>query len=379
MIPITKPFLPPQEEYEKYISGIWQRQWLTNMGPLANELELRLKDYLDVRHLLFVTSGTLALQMAIKALGLKGEIITTSFSFIATTSSIVWEGCKPVFVDIDPASLNIDPAKIEAAITADTSAILATHVYGNPCDVEAIELIARKYDLKVIYDGAHAFGVRVNGRSVFDYGDISICSLHTSKLYHAIEGGLVITKYPELLKKLTYIRNFGISGYDTFAELGINGKNSEFHAAMGLANLNYLDAILEKRKALTQRYEQALQSLHAFIPKWNEKATKNYAYFPIVLESEELLLHCAQKLRENDISVRRYFYPSLASALPYLEPQEMPVTDDIARRVICLPLYYDLSLEEVDMICRLLTESSEEWLYDLLFLPHRSTLYDFRL
>src|SRR5665213_2906716 len=240
MIPITKPFLPPMPEYEKYLSGIWERQWLTNMGPLTIELEMKLKEYLKVRQLLFVTNGTVALQMAIKALALKGEIITTPFSFVATTSSIVWEGCEPVFVDIDPSSLNIDASKIELSITEKTSAILATHVYGNPCDVEAIAKIAEKHNLKVIYDGAHGFGVKISGRSIFEYGDISICSLHATKFYHSIEGGLVITKDTHLLKKIAYMRNFGFDGPEAFAELGINGKNSEFHAAMGLANLNYV-------------------------------------------------------------------------------------------------------------------------------------------
>src|SRR5690554_4987703 len=229
MIPVTRPFLPPQEEYAAYLPGIWQRQWLTNMGPLASELELKLKQHQQVKHLLFVTNGTVALQMAIKALDLKGEIITTPFSFVATTSSIVWEGCEPVFVDIDKESLNIDPTKIEAAITDKTSAILATHVYGNPCDVKAIEKIAQKHHLKVIYDGAHAFGVELYGKSIFDFGDISICSLHATKLYHSIEGGLVICKNKDLYQKLKYMRNFGISGFDSFAELGVNGKNSEFH------------------------------------------------------------------------------------------------------------------------------------------------------
>ena len=228
MILVTQPFLPPEEEYKKYISEIWERNWLTNMGPLASELEEKLKAHLGVEQLLFVTNGTIALQMAIKALELKGEIITTPFSFVATTSSIVWEGCTPVFVDIDKNTLNIDPNKIEAAINEKTSAILATHVYGNPCDVEAIETIAQKHNLKVIYDGAHAFGVKVNGKSIFEYGDISTCSLHATKLYHSTEGGLVICNDKKLVKKLRYIRNFGISGFDQFSELGINGKNSEF-------------------------------------------------------------------------------------------------------------------------------------------------------
>ncbi len=354
MIPVTKPFLPPQEEYEKYLPGIWQRQWLTNMGPLASELELKLKQHLHLNHLLFVTNGTVALQMAIKALDLKGEIITTPFSFIATTSSIVWEGCKPVFVDIDAKSLNIDATKIESAITPETSAILTTHVYGNPCDVELIEKIAQKHKLKVIYDGAHAFGVKVNGHSIFDYGDISTCSLHATKLYHSGEGGLVVTKNKDLLKKLAFIRNFGFNGPEAFAELGINGKNSEFHAAMGLVNLNYIEAIYGKRKLLTERYQTMLKKAKAFIPQWHAKASLNYAYFPIVFESEDIAVKIFEELKANEIFARRYFYPSLASVLPYLKPVAMPITDDMAKRVLCLPLYYDLSIEEVDLICRLI-------------------------
>lgn len=354
MIAITRPFLPLQEEYQKYLDGIWTRNWLTNMGPLSSELEMRLKNHLSVKHLLFVTNGTIALQIAIKALDLKGEIITTPFSFIATTSSIVWEGCTPVFVDIDKNTLNIDPSKIEAAITEKTSAILATHVYGNPCDVLAIEKIAKKHKLKVIYDGAHAFGVEVYGKSVFEYGDISICSLHATKLYHSIEGGLVITKDPEILRKLAFTRNFGFDGPEAFAELGINGKNSEFHAAMGLANLKYIDLIHQKRKLLTERYDRNLQAFKAQKPVWKSEATINYAYYPLVFDSEAIMHKCIERLRASEIFTRRYFYPSLAKVIPYLEPKEMLVTDDITRRVLCFPLYYDLTIEEVDLICRLL-------------------------
>jgi len=354
MIPITKPFLPPQEEYEKYLSSIWKRQWLTNMGPLASELEMKLKAYLKLKHLLFVTNGTVALQMAIKALGLKGEIITTPFSFVATTSSIVWEGCEPVFVDIDEHSLNIDPTKIEAAITKKTTAILATHVYGNPCDVEAIQRIADEHGLKVIYDAAHSFGVKIDSESIFNFGDIATCSLHATKLFHSGEGGLVVTKDPKLLKKVAYARNFGFDGPEKFQGLGINGKNSEFHAAMGLANLKYMNDIHTQRKLLTERYDEKLKTLRAKRPKWHNASAPNYAYYPIVFETETLLLKCMEKLNVNEIFGRRYFYPSLAQSLPYLEPEEMPVTDSIAKRVFCLPLYYDLTLEEVDLICRLL-------------------------
>ena len=354
MIPVTKPFLPPQEEYQRLVDGIWKRQWLTNMGPLASELEMKLKEYLKVNHLIYVTNGTVALQMAIKALGITGEVITTPFSFVATTSTIVWEGCTPVFVDVDEKTLNIDSLKIEEAITDKTQAILATHVYGNPCDVIAIEKIARKHNLKVIYDGAHAFGVEVNGKSIFDYGDISTCSLHATKLYHSIEGGLIITKNADVLKKLACIRNFGISGFDSFAELGINGKNSEFHAAMGLVNLNYIEEIHNKRKALTERYNDKLKSLKSYRPIWHNEATENHSYYPLVLESEELLIKLKSTLDGNEIFTRRYFYPSLANSLPYLKSKDFIVTDSVSKRVLCLPLYYDLTLEEVDFICRLM-------------------------
>ena len=354
MIPVTKPFLPPRGEYEKYLEGIWQRQWLTNMGPLSSDLEMRLKDFLKLNYLLFVTNGTVALQMAIKALDLKGEIITTPFSFVATASSIVWEGCLPVFADIEKETLNIDPKKIEEAITDKTSAILATHVYGNPCDVAAIEKIAKKHNLKVIYDGAHAFGVQINGRSIFEYGDISTCSLHATKLFHSVEGGLIITKERVLLKKLAFMRNFGFNGPEAFAELGINGKNSEYHAAMGLANLNHIDSIFKNRKAITKRYDEKLKNLKAKRPVWHSGSENNYAYYPVVFENEELLLKCMEYLQLNEIYTRRYFYPSLANTLPYVQHKHLEITDSISKCVLCLPLYHDLTLEEVDMICRLI-------------------------
>lgn len=354
MIPVTKPFLPPQEAYSKYLTGIWQRNWLTNMGPLASELEMKLKEFLNVNHLLFVTNGTVALQMAIKALDLKGDVITTPFSFVATTSSIVWEGCNPIFVDIDKESLNIDPDKIEAAITPNTTAIIATHVYGNPCDVVAIDAIATKYNLKVIYDGAHAFGVEVNGKSIFEYGDISTCSLHATKLYHSIEGGLVFTQDPNLLKKLAFIRNFGFNGPDAFAELGINGKNSEFHAAMGLVNLDHIDIIRNKRKAITERFNEKLLNHRSRKQIWHKNSENNYAYYPIIFESEEAMLKAMDFLKAHEIFTRRYFYPSLANTLPYLSPKNFEITDAIAKCVMCLPLYPDLSMEEVDLISRLL-------------------------
>lgn len=354
MIPITKPFLPPKEEYHEMIDGIWTRQWLTNMGPLASELEMSLKEKLDVKHLLYVTNGTIALQMAIKVLKLQGEIITTPFSFVATTSSIVWENCTPVFVDIESDTLNIDAAKIEAAINENTVAILATHVYGNPCDVVIIEQIARKYNLKVIYDGAHAFDVKINNKSIFNFGDISTLSLHATKLYHSTEGGVLFTKNSEILKELAHMRNFGFKDSVSFYNLGINGKNSEFHAAMGLVNLKYTDEIYKKRKELTERYDIKLREFNSFKPRWHSESSNNYAYYPIVIESEELLIKCMETLQAKEIYCRRYFYPSLATSLPYVSKNKLEITDSISKRVLCLPLYFDLTIVEVDMICRIL-------------------------
>lgn len=353
MINVTKPFLPPKEEYDKYLQGIWQRNWVTNHGPLANELELRLKEFLGAPHLLFLNNGTIALQIAIKALELKGEIITTPFSYVATTSSIVWEGCKPVFVDIDKDSFNIDPAKIEAAITPNTSAILATHVFGNPCDLAAIDVLAKKHGLPVIYDAAHCFGTTYKGQSVFNFGDVSTTSFHATKLFHTGEGGAVFTQQPELLKKLAYLRNFGHETPVDFAMVGINGKNSELHAAMGLSVLPYMPSILRKRKELSDRYDSVLKNLRIKKQQLLKGAGYNYSYYPIVFETEALLQKSMEELNKYQVFPRRYFYPSL-DTLNYVDEQLCPVSRDIAGRILCLPLYYDLSLEEVDMIARLL-------------------------
>ncbi len=353
MIPVTKPFLPPQKEYHDYLEGIWQRQWLTNNGPLVNELELKLKEYLNVKHLLYLSNGTIALQIAIKALGLKGEIITTPFSYVATTSSIVWEGCKPIFVDIDPYTFNIDPTRIEAAITSKTSAVLATHVYGNPCDIESIEIIAKKHDIKVIYDAAHCFGTKYKGKSVFEYGEISITSFHATKLFHTIEGGAVFTPMPELLKKMAYMRNFGHDGPENFWGIGINGKNSEFHAAMGLLNLKYCDVILKRRKELIDHYNNALLNFSHQNVLLNKESEWNCAYYPIIFNTEGQLLKSLQTLNDNWVYPRRYFHPSLHT-LNYVQTSSLPISEDISKRVLCLPLFHELSFEEIDFIARLL-------------------------
>ncbi|MDF2189651.1 DegT/DnrJ/EryC1/StrS family aminotransferase [Paraflavitalea sp. CAU 1676] len=353
MIPVTKPFLPPVEEYEAFVRDIWQRQWLTNNGPLVNELELKLKVYLDVPHMLFVSNGTIALQLAIRALELKGEIITTPFTFIATTSSAMWENCKPVFVDIDPGTLNIDPAKIEEAITPETSAIIATHVFGNPCDIMAIEDIARKHGLKVIYDASHCFGTKYMGKSVFSYGDVSTTSFHATKIYHTIEGGAVFTQDPELLKKMAYMRNFGFDGPENFACVGINAKNSEFHAAMGLANLKYADEILAKRKELYLYYVENLERLDKQLQSLQKNTVYNYSYLPILLPSEEQIKKIELYLNANLIYPRRYFFPSLHT-LNFVDKYDCPVSLCVSKRVMCLPMHHKLTSEEVNFVIRIL-------------------------
>lgn len=354
-INVSKPFLPPIAEYVNVLEGIWSRNWLTNDGPVINELELELKKFLDLDHLLIAANGTVALQIAIKALGLTGEIITTPFSYVATTSSIVWENCKPVMVDIDRNTLNIDPNKIESAITNKTSAILATHVFGNACDIDKIEAIARDKNLKVIYDAAHCFGTKFKGRSIFEYGDISTCSFHATKIFHTVEGGALFSKSPDLVKRMALMRNFGHTSPTEFGSVGINGKNSEFHAAMGICNINRVKGFISERKVLTERYVSYLDTLSQieFVSK-TLGCEFNYAYFPIILESEELLLEVVSKLNQHSIFPRRYFYPSLHE-LNYVEKGfDVPVSSDVSKRVLCLPLYNNLSLKEIDLICRVL-------------------------
>jgi dTDP-4-amino-4,6-dideoxygalactose transaminase len=358
MINVTKPFLPPKKEYLKFIDEIWKRNWLTNNGPIVNELELQLKRYLGLEHLLYLSNGTIALQIAIKALELKGEIITTPFSYVATTSSIVWENCKPVFVDIDEGSLNINPVLIEAAITDQTTAILATHVYGNPCDIDAIQYIADKHGLKVIYDAAHCFGTTYHGKSVFEYGDISTISFHATKLFHTIEGGAVVTKSPELTNIMSKLRNFGHKTSESFMNAGVNGKNSEFHAAMGLVNLKYIDEVLAKRKEQQFLYFKKLENLDIRFIELNNKSSFNYAYLPIIFPTEEILLEAVKALNNQYIYPRRYFYPSL-NTLHYVNNVSCPVSEDISKRVLTLPLFYDLSNATINTICRILLRNQK--------------------
>ncbi|MES2588235.1 MAG: DegT/DnrJ/EryC1/StrS family aminotransferase [Bacteroidota bacterium] len=349
MINVTKTFLPPLEEYTAFLERIWESKWLTNRGELVLELEEKLKNFLKVPNILIMNNGTIPLQIALKLVGEKSEIITTPFSYVATSSAIVWENCTPVFVDIDLEHLTIDETKIEEKITPNTSAILATHVFGNPCHVEAIEKIVKKHKLKVIYDGAHAFGVNYQGKSIFTYGDISTCSFHATKLFHTGEGGAFFTNDADLLDEAFHKHNFGHKDELTFYGLGINGKISELQAAMGLAVFPYFSSILEERKQIIACYSEKLDWNKLKTIKIRENTEWNYSYFPVIFESEEKLLEVQQKLNEKDIFPRRYFYPSL-NTIDYLKSGKMPNSESIAKRILCLPLYPGLSLENVKFI-----------------------------
>ena len=341
MINVTKTFLPPQSEYELILKRAWDTGWMTNRGVLVQELELRLKSYLKVSHIIAMTNGTLPLQVAIKALGLTGEIITTPFSYVATTSCIVWEGCTPVFVDIHPYYLTIDENQIEAAITPKTTAILATHVYGNPCNIEAIEKIAKKYEIKVIYDAAHCFGVIYKGRSIFNYGDVSSCSFHATKLFHTGEGGAIFTDDEALHNELFFHHNFGHKGKEAFQGLGINAKMSEPQAAMGLAVLPYMDQIIKGREKIVKYYDYAFENTVLKRIVIRPDTQWNYSYYPIIFKNETQLLKVKSVLEQHDINPRRYFYPSLHT-LPYVKPSHCSISEGIASSVLCLPLYESL-------------------------------------
>lgn len=350
---VTRSFLPPKEEFDRYVSQIWDRNHLTNQGPLLKELEKKIKEYLEIPNFHFVTNGTLALQLAIHSLDLQeGEIITTPFSYVATTSSILWEHYQPIFVDIDPETLCIDPEKIEAVITEKTRAILAVHVFGNPCDVDAISQIAARHKLKVIYDAAHAFGVRYKNRSLVDYGDVSTCSFHATKLFHTIEGGGVATRDVATNESLELAKRFGHNN-DDHLRLGINAKASEFQAAMGLCNLGHLHEIIQARRVASETYDLLLGDRFKK-PLLRPGTEYNYAYYPIIFDSEEDLLTATTRLNAADIFPRRYFYPSL-NTLPYLKRvQSCPISESVSLRVLSLPLYVGLDKLAIERICRII-------------------------
>ena len=356
MINVTKTFLPPIEEYNKQVQHAWDNEWLTNRGELVLELEVRLKKFLSVSNIIMTNNGTVPLQIALKLLGGQGEIITTPFSYVATTAAIVWENCTPVFVDIHPEYLTIDETKIEAAITDKTTAILATHVFGNPCDVIAIEAIAKKYNLKVIYDAAHCFGVKYNYKSIFDYGDVSTCSFHATKLFHTGEGGAMFSQNLDLQHQLFYGHNFGHNGPLAFHGLGINGKMSEFHAAMGLTVLPYMQRIIDERKKVVDFYNDKLDFLKLRGLKLRDDTDWNYSYYPVIFNSEEKLLKVQKALNENQIFPRRYFYPSL-NTIEYTNGMPMPVSESIASRILCLPLYVGISAVNMTRIVTLINEN----------------------
>jgi dTDP-4-amino-4,6-dideoxygalactose transaminase len=354
---VTKTFIPPHQEVFDHMKRAMEKNWLTNRGMLVEELENQISKFLQLEDTkMFCTNnGTIPLQLAIRELGEEGEVITTPFSYVATVSSIIWEHCTPVFVDIHPEYLTIDETKIEDAITEKTTCILATHVFGNPCKVEEINRIANKYNLKVIYDAAHCFGVEYKGKSIFEFGDVSTCSFHSTKIFHTAEGGAVFCKDEKLIKKLFSRHNFGHNGYLEIDELGINGKMSELHAAMGLAVLPYVKSNIEERKQLVEYYKTNLANSKLTFLKIRENTVWNYSYFPVIFESEEKLLSVIAKFEQNQIYARRYFYPSL-NKLKFIPKTSHLLSEDIAERILCLPLYFGLSNIDKERILNILKE-----------------------
>ena len=343
---VTQPSLAPLEEYIEYLQKVWKSGILTHNGPMVQQLENEMESKLKVPHFTLVANGTIAIQMAIKALELKGEIITSPFTWIATISAIKWEGCTPVFADIEGESLNIDPKKIEAAITKDTVAIMPVHVFGNPCDVDAIEAIAKKHGLKVIYDAAHALGSMYNNKSLLNYGDIAATSLHATKLFNTAEGGGCVSNDAELDQKIKRIRFFGHNEEKDVVEDGFNGKLTEVHAALGLANLKYYDVVLNDRMEKYFLYKDHLKNTSVSFQKI-ERGSCNYSYFPVIFESEEVLLKVSEALAEEQIFPRRYFYPSVNTYTKVVDYVEMPISESISKRILGLPLYLKLSDEDI--------------------------------
>lgn len=361
---VTQPLLPSLEEFVPYLQQIWDSKILTNGGQFHVQLEQALCDYLGVKHLALFANGTLALVTALQALRITGEVITTPYSFVATAHSLLWNGIKPVFVDIDPITLNLDPDKIEAAITPQTTAIMPVHCYGHPCDVDRIQKIADNYGLKVIYDAAHAFGVQCHGGSVLNYGDLSVLSFHATKVFNTFEGGAIICPDTRTKQHIDHLKNFGFVDEVTVVAPGINGKMSEINAAFGLLQLKGIDAALQKRRAIDVRYREALakvKGIHCLSDAGGEVA--NHAYFPILVQPDYPLSRDAlyQKLQDNGIYARRYFYPLISDfpmyrGMPSAARANLPVASKAASEVICLPIYPALSDEQVDFILELIVD-----------------------
>jgi dTDP-4-amino-4,6-dideoxygalactose transaminase len=359
---VTQPCLPPLSEFVPYLEQIWKNKWLTNCGPFHQQLEQALCDYLGVKHISLFTNGTLALMTAMQALRITGEVITTPYSFVATSHSLLWNGIRPVFVDIDPITLNLDPARIEAAITPQTTAIMPVHCYGHPCDMAAIQKISDNYGLKVIYDAAHAFGVQSEGVSVLNQGDLSVLSFHATKVFNTFEGGAIVCHDAKTKQRIDNLKNFGIVDEVTVVAPGINGKMSEINAAFGLLQLKGIDAALQQRQAVDARYRAGLAAVTGIdcLPDAREQVA-NYAYFPILVRSEYSLSRDAlfQKLRDCGVYARRYFYPLISDfpmyrGFPSAAQSNLPVASKAASEVICLPIYPTLTSEQIDFVLRII-------------------------
>jgi len=361
---VTKPFLPPLEEYYPYLEKIWASGVLTNGGQFHQELENALCKYLGVQHLSLFSNGTIALITALQALEITGEVITTPYSFVATAHSLLWNNIKPVFIDIDPDTLNLDPSKIEAAITPETTAIMPVHCYGNPCDVDAIDAIAKKHDLKVIYDAAHAFGVRCHCGSLLKHGDLSILSFHATKVFNTFEGGAIISPDATTKQRIDQLKNFGFVDEVTVTTAGINGKMSEINAAFGLVQLNHVDYAIAERKEIDSFYREKLSGIEGitFLDAAGS-STQNYSYFPILVNENFPLSRDGlyQQLKDKDIYARRYFYPLISqfpmySNLPSANIENLPNATKAAEQVLCLPIYPGLTKIDQELICDLILD-----------------------
>ncbi|WP_219060399.1 dTDP-4-amino-4,6-dideoxy-D-glucose aminotransferase VioA [Pseudomonas sp. UMAB-08] len=367
MIPVTSPLLPPLEEFIPYLEEIWRSKRLTNGGPFHEQLESALAEYLGVEHICLFSNGTLALVTALQALRITGEVITTPYSFVATAHSLLWNNVKPVFVDIDPLTNNLDPRRVEEAITPATTAILPVHCYGIPCDVEAIQKIADTYGLKVIYDAAHAFGVRQNGTSILKQGDLSILSFHATKVFNTFEGGAIVCPDKKIKQRIDYLKNFGFADEVTIMAPGINGKMNEIQAAFGMLQLKHIDSALAQRKRIFERYQRALTGVNGIqllhVP---DHVDWNYAYFPILVDESRFGAsrdELYDRYRARDIMVRRYFYPLITEfpmyrSLPSGDASRLPHAHSISSQVLCLPIFPDLSFENQDEVVDILLSAS---------------------
>lgn len=362
LIPVTQPFLPELSEFTPYLEEIWRNRWLTNNGPFHQRLEQELGEYLGVQHVSLFNNATIALITSLQALKISGEVITTPYSFVATSHSILWNGLMPVFVDIDPNTFNIDPKKIEAAITPKTSAIMPVHCYSNPCDVEAIEAIADKHGLKVIYDAAHAFGVNYKGQSLLNYGDLSILSFHATKVFNTFEGGAVISPDAETKLQIDRLKNFGIEDELTVTAVGINGKMSEINAAFGLVQLKHITQAIEQRKVIDHHYREKLAEVEGIsVPMLSKDSNSNYSYFPILVESSYSLTRdeLYEKLKENNVLSRRYFYPlisnmSMYKGLESASVDHLPYANETSNKVLCIPIFNEMEMIDVNLVVDLI-------------------------